>query len=145
MSDDINNISNEIKKNTKKLFFRKSKEWEHEQEYRIIKRCPIDYQENYYHFGNALKFIIISSKIRNIDEVLYFDKLNKLKDISSSLQIPLLVYGNGLYDYSLVVYSQEYQYDTIWNSKDGYNIIEPEADWELADDYNYLLYGKKYI
>lgn len=39
-SNNSQTIPSDIHKQVKKLFFYKRKEWEHEQEYRLIKRCP---------------------------------------------------------------------------------------------------------
>ena len=62
-------VLDEIKKHIPDIYFHKRKEWEHEQEYRLIKRCPNAAKEEYLLLGHALKFIILSSKLRNIDEV----------------------------------------------------------------------------
>lgn len=129
----------EVKRQISKIFFHKRKEWEHEQEYRLIKRCPNTAKEEYLLLGHALKFVILSSKLRNIDEVRYFknikDVKEKLKKVEEQRKrgmagtIPVLVYGNGLFDYSLVTEDGE---EELWNSKDGYDVLTLGVNCELA-------------
>lgn len=50
-----------VQDNANQLFFIKRKEWEHEQEYRIVKRFE-DYKKNYFfNFCDSLKYIILAS------------------------------------------------------------------------------------
>ena len=124
------NVAEEVKKQLKDIFFHKRKEWEHEQEYRFIRRCPNNEREEYFHLGHALKFVILSTCLREIDEVLYFQNLETIKKLTEKTkeqrskgeegEVPILVYGNGLLDYSL---DSSDGSETIWNSKDGYNIL----------------------
>lgn len=129
-SQDYKEVSTEIHNNVRDLFFYKRKEWEHEQEYRFIKRCPNSNCEEYLSLGHTLKFIILSSKLRNQDEVLYFKRIETLnkkakeieknRNIGDNGKIPILIYGNGLFDYTLGTDDGE---EEIWNSDDGYNIL----------------------
>lgn len=128
----------EIRKNVKNIFFHKRKEWEHEQEYRLIKRCPNPLKEEYLLLGDALKFVILSSKSRNTDEVRYFARLEKIKAVlnnrkgignrDAKCQINILIYGNGIFDYAL---SSEDGKEAIWDSQDGYNVLNPGSNCEL--------------
>lgn len=128
-SQNPNDVTAEIAKQLPDLFFHKRREWEHEQEYRFLKRCPNCQKEEYFHLGHALKFVILSSCLREIDEVRYFknletikkavEKVKKQRNKGTEGEIPILVYGNGLLDYSLDTFDGS---GTIWNSKDGYNI-----------------------
>ena len=68
------------------LLTTKAKEWEHEQEYRLLRRCPLASREDYLFLGHALKYVILSSKLRNTDEVLYFK--NATATISSFTKPP---------------------------------------------------------
>ena len=123
-------VQAEIKKHVSHIFFHKRKEWEHEQEYRLLKRCPLVTREEYLLLGHALKFVILSSKLQNIDEVLYYkkikdikekvDKVEKARNIGKKGRIPILVYGNGLFDYALCTEGGE---EGLWNSKEGYNVM----------------------
>lgn len=131
LSQKPGNVPAEVKSQLSKIFFHKRKEWEHEQEYRLIKRCPNTVKEEYLLLGHALKFVILSSKLRNIDEVRYFKKIKDIKEKLRKVEearhvgdvgnIPVLVYGNGLFDYALVTSNHD---NIIWDSKNGYNLID---------------------
>lgn len=124
-SHNPNDVKEEVAKQLQNIFFHKRKEWEHEQEYRFIKRCPNNEREEYLYLGHALKFIILSTYLREIDEVRYFKNLETIKktreqkDKDLKGNTPILVYGNGLLDYFLDTSDGS---ETIWNSKDGYCI-----------------------
>lgn len=132
------NVPAEVKSQISKIFFHKRKEWEHEQEYRLVKRCPNMTKEEYLLLGHALKYVILSSKLRNIDEVRYFKNLENIKEIVKKVEvarkiekggaIPVLVYGNGLFDYSLVTEDGE----ELWNSEVSYEILVLGKNCELA-------------
>ena len=132
-------VLDEIKKHIPDIYFHKRKEWEHEQEYRLIKRCPNAAKEEYLLLGHALKFIILSSKLRNIDEVRYFEnidnikrqaeKIEKARKIGKAGKVPVLVYGNGLFDYALCTEDGKKE---VWNSKDGYDILVIGKNCKLA-------------
>ena len=132
-------VLDEIKKHIPDIYFHKRKEWEHEQEYRLIKRCPNAAKEEYLSLGHALKFIILSSKLRNIDEVRYFEnidnikrqaeKIEKARKIGKAGKVPVLVYGNGLFDYALCTEDGKKE---VWNSKDGYDILVIGKNCKLA-------------
>ena len=132
-------IPAEVKSQISKIFFHKRREWEHEQEYRLMKRCPNSVREEYLFLGHALKFVILTSKLRNIDEVLYFknikdvkDKVEKMKkgrNIGKAGKIPVLVYGNGLFDYSLCTEDGK---EELWNSENGYDVLVLGENCELA-------------
>jgi len=123
-------IPAEVKSQISKIFFHKRKEWEHEQEYRLMKRCPNSVREEYLYLGHALKFIILTSKLLNIDEVRYSKNINDIKEKIKKIEvlsikgsagkIPILIYGNGLFDYSLV---SEDRKEELWNSEEGYDIL----------------------
>ena len=129
----------EIKARVNDLFFYKRKEWEHEQEFRLLKRCPVATHEEYLSLGYAIKFIILTSKLRSIDETLYFnkikdikDKLNKVAEIRNEGMldcIPILIYGNSLFDYSLCTEDGE---EELWNSNYGYDTLVIGESCELA-------------
>lgn len=120
-------IYTEVNRRISDIFFHKRKEWEHEQEYRFLKRCPNPNREEYLWFGNALKFIILSSKLQNVDEVRY---VNNIKEIRAKAHgIPVLIYGNGLLDYSLITHDGN---DEIWNSNEGYDVLILGENCKLA-------------
>ena len=109
-----------------KLFFHKRKEWEHEQEYRLIKYCPNLKKEEYLNYGDALKFIILNSVIESVDGVKFKEMVGKLSEYAP--QTPILVYGNGLFDYSLIDINHT---ETIWTSSNGYDILIPGENCEI--------------
>ena len=126
-SDDPQEVSSEVQEHAKAIFYHKRKEWEHEQEFRLLKRCPIATKEEYLWYGKALKFVILSSKLRNIDEVRYFKNIDDIKD--KAKDVPVLIYGNGLFDYALCTDDGE---EELWNSKDGYDVLVIGENCELA-------------
>lgn len=130
LSNNPDKVSVEIREHVDNIFFHKRIEWEHEQEYRLLRRCPLGTREEYLCLGHALKFVILSSKLRTIDEVLYFKKIKDIKDkvekiekargICEAGRIPVLVYGNGLFDYALCT---EDGAEELWNSNNGFDVL----------------------
>ena len=110
-------IQRNIQEQAEKLFFHKRKEWEHEQEYRIIKYCSNLKKEEYLDYGKALKFIILNSAIEYSDVVKFKEMIDNLN--KHAKEIPILIYGNGLLDYSLLDINHT---ETIWTSSNGYDI-----------------------
>lgn len=138
LSNNPHSVANEIR-DVDKLFFHKRIEWEHEQEYRLLRRCPLATREEYLFLGHALKFVILSSKLRNIDGALYFKKIKDIKDkvgkiekarnIGEAGKISVLVYGNGLFNYVLC---SEGGTEELWNSIDGYDVLVIGKDSKLS-------------
>ena len=139
LSNNLDKVEDEIKEHADEIFFHKRIEWEHEQEYRLLRRCPLASREDYLFLGHALKYVILSSKLRNTDEVLYFKKIKDIKDkvekiekarnIGEAGRISVLVYGNGLFDYALCTEDGE---EELWNSRDGYDVLVISENCELA-------------
>lgn len=139
LSNTTDKVSFEIKEHVNEIFFHKRREWEHEQEYRLLRRCPLATREEYLFLGHALKFVILSSRLRNNDEVLYFKKIKNIKDLVENIKkarnigetgrIPVLVYGNGLFDYSLITEGGK---EELWNSNDGYDVLIVDENCELV-------------
>lgn len=129
-SESPDEVVKEINEQVAKIFFHKRKEWEHEQEYRLLMRCENPMKEEYLPLGHSLKYIIVSSKFRNTNEVLYFNNIEKLKDVVAKRretrnkedgdEIIILVYGNSPFDYALSPESGE---EIIWSSSKGYNTL----------------------
>lgn len=78
---DNTKVSSEIQKNAERLFFQKRKEWEHEQEFRLIKKCPVEIKEEYFRFGDSLKFIILSNVLIDVDNVRYAENESFVRKI----------------------------------------------------------------
>ena len=138
LSNTADKVSVEIREHANEIFFHKRREWEHEQEYRLLRRCPLATREEYLFLGHALKFVILSSRLHNLDEVLYFKKIKNIKDKIEKTEkarnrgevgrIPVLVYGNGILDYALCT---EDGTEELWNSNDEYNILIVGENCEL--------------
>lgn len=138
-SQNTKEVVAEIRNHVQELFFHKRKEWEHEQEYRLLKRFPNPNSEEYLYLGHALKFIILSSKLRNQDEVLYFKRIETLTEKVKKIEenrhtgdngkIPILIYGNGLFDYTLDTENGE---EEIWNSVEGFNLLTLGVNCQLS-------------
>ena len=138
LSNTADKVSIEIREHANEIFFHKRREWEHEQEYRLLRRCPLATREEYLFLGHALKFVILSSRLHNLDEVLYFKKIKNIKDKIEKTEkarnrgevgrIPVLVYGNGLLDYALCT---EDGTEELWNSNDGYDVLIVGENCEL--------------
>ncbi len=133
-------VLEEVKNRISDIFFHKRKEWEHEQEYRLIKKCPNPTKEEYLFLGHALKFVILSSRLLNNDKIRYsmniktikekVKKVEELRKKGNKGKIPVLIYGNGLFDYSLV--SEEDSVE-LWNSKEGYDVLILGENCEYAE------------
>lgn len=76
-------------------------------------------------YGSSLKYIILSSKLQDVDEILFNQRIHDLKCCAN---VPILVYGNRLLEYSL--YNLE-ERKYIWNSSEGYDILTPGVNCEL--------------
>lgn len=124
--NDCQIIQHDMQSQVENLFFHKRKEWEHEQEYRLIKYCPNLKKEEYLDYGNALKFIILNSVIESVDGVKFKEMVGKLSEYAP--QATILIYGNGLLDYSLIDIDHA---ETIWNSSNGYDILIPGKNCEI--------------
>ena len=139
LSNTADKVSVEIREHANEIFFHKRREWEHEQEYRLLRRCPLATREEYLFLGHALRFVILSSRLHNLDEVLYFKKIKNIKDKIEKTEkarnrgevgrIPVLVYGNGLLDYALCT---EDGTEKLWNSNDGYDVLIVDENCKLA-------------
>ena len=122
-------VLDDVRSRLPDIFFHKRKEWEHEQEYRLLKRCPNPTKEEYLYLGHALKFVILTSKLRNVDEVRFFKTIDTIKEkVKKAGTIHVLVYGNGLFDYALCT---EDGAEELWNSNDGYEILVIGENCEL--------------
>lgn len=109
-----------IQKNKNKLFFIKRKEWEQEQEFRIIKRFNNDKKDEFLDISNSLKYIIIANakSIKNNETIESSCEYCKLSKVIRGKDIKILFYESFLGETKLI-YKKEYD---IWNSSKGYNI-----------------------
>ena len=77
-------------------------------------------------YGDALKFIILNSVIKSVDGIKFKEMVGKLSEYAP--QASILVYGNGLLDYSLIDMNHT---ETIWTSSNGYDILIPGENCEI--------------
>lgn len=129
-SNNPSQVVSEVCGRLPEIFFHKRKEWEHEQEYRLLKRCPRETREEYLRLGHALKFVILSSKLQDADEMRFAKRIKEIKEKVEKIEkgrnkgedgkIPVLIYGNGLLDYNLITEDGE---EEIWNTNEGYDIL----------------------
>lgn len=89
-------IKAEIWRRRDEIFFLKRKEWEHEQEYRIIRRARNEWDDEYLDISNALSFVIICKdySVCSGESMFGGDYYCDLKYLNRRL--PVLVYEYGL-------------------------------------------------
>lgn len=94
-------IKAEIWRRRDEIFFIKRKEWEHEQEYRIIRRVRNEWDDEYLDITHALSFVIICKDYSVCyDESMFCgDYFRELRYLNRRL--PVLVYEYGLDWYTL--------------------------------------------
>ena len=94
-------IKAEIWRRKDDIYFIKRKEWEHEQEYRVICRAKHEWDDEYLDISDALSFVIICKDY----SVCYGNR-----------KLPVLVYEYGLDWYTL----WERWMDPIWTEQCGF-------------------------
>ena len=124
--NDYQSIQDDIQRQAEMLFFHKRKEWEHEQEYRYIKCCLNLKKEEYLDYGKALKYIILNSTIKEADVNEFKKKVEDLNKYAEN--VPILLYGNGLLEYSLLDINHT---EIMWSSSNGYDMLIPEENCEV--------------
>lgn len=119
-----------IKENIKDIFFNKRREWEHEQEYRIITRFDdLETPDRFHHFQNSLKYVILfNSKTLNIDTINRKDSILNSNEYQCLKQIlpkdvKILIYASLLEEQSLTCYEDDPNGITFWNSIEEYGRI----------------------
>ena len=119
-----NEIDSFIKKNIKAIFFNKRKEWEHEQEYRIINKFENEECDMFYDFKDSLKYIILynSRTIDNNESILNSCEYCHLKRILPA-SIKLLEYSSSFSSTTLNCYEDDCDGIRYWNSLEEYGRI----------------------
>lgn len=109
-------IKTEIWRRREEIFFTKRKEWEHEQEYRIIRRARNERDDEYLDISNALSFVIICKdySVCYGESMFDGDYYSDLKYLNRRL--PVLVYEYGLDWYTL----WPREGDPIWTEQTGF-------------------------
>ena len=116
-----NDVQHYIKGYIKTIFFNKRKEWEHEQEYRILNRFNGNECEEYLPFYNSLKYIILqnSRTINANDSILNSYEYNCLSRLLKK-DIHILVYNSFVNKQSLFCYDTDNDGMELWNSDEDY-------------------------
>lgn len=115
-SKSVNGIKAEVWSKKDEIFFCKRKEWEYEQEYRIIRRARSEDDMEFLDISESLSFAIIC-KDRNVcgfESMFDSEHYSELHDLNK--RIPVLTYENGLDGYTLF----EKFMVPIWAEQCGY-------------------------
>lgn len=109
-------IRSEIWRRRDEIFFLKRKEWEYEQEYRIIRRAKHEMDDEYLDISKALSFVIIcrDNSVGEFESIWNGDYYQDLKYLNRKL--PVLSYENGLDGFTLWPDDG----DPIWAEQLGY-------------------------
>lgn len=112
-------IQSYIKCNAKALFFSKRKEWEHEQEYRIVRRFDDGEPEKRLSIDNSLKYVIIQSPrtIKPNDSILNSCEYICLRRILPQ-QVRLLAYEPFICEQSLTCFDDDKNGVVYWKSSE---------------------------
>lgn len=94
-------IKSEIKRRREEIFYYKRKEWENEQEFRVIRRAKKETDDEYLDIANALVCAIIckDDSIEKLESMFYSDNYRKLRFLNKKL--PVLTYECDLDGYTL--------------------------------------------
>lgn len=97
----VNGIKAEVWRKKDQIFFSKRKEWEHEQEYRIIRRAKTEDDIEYLDISNSLAFVIICKEryMCGLESMFDSDHYKELHDLNRKL--PVLTYECDLDGYTL--------------------------------------------
>ena len=94
-------IKAEIKRRRDEIFFYKRKEWEYEQEYRVLRRAKNEYDDEYLDITDALACAIVckDESIEMLESMFHSDTYHELRYINKKL--PILTYEYDLDGYTL--------------------------------------------
>ncbi len=107
----------EIWRRKDEIFFCKRKEWEYEQEYRVIRRAKKEWDDNYLDVSEALSFVILckSDSLWKGESLWFGLQYSELKSIDRRL--PILSYEFGIDGYELW---RDVPDDPIWTEFGGF-------------------------
>jgi hypothetical protein len=96
-----NGIKTEIKRRRGEIFFYKRKEWEYEQEYRVVRRAKYEHDNEYLDVTNSLVCAIVckDESIELLESMFDSDIYHELRHINKKL--PILTYEYDLDGYTL--------------------------------------------
>lgn len=109
-------LKNEIWRRRQEIFFNKRKEWEYEQEYRVIRRARNEMDTEYLDISESLSFVIVCKDYSVVGMESMFDS-DLYHDLRYSFRrLPVLTYEYGIDGYSLF---EEYM-NPIWTEQGGF-------------------------
>lgn len=109
-------LKNEIWRRRQEIFFNKRKEWEHEQEYRVIRRARNEMDTEYLDISDALSFVIVCKDYSVVGMESMFNSDLYIDLHHSFRRLPILSYEYDIDGYSLF---EEYM-NPIWTETDGF-------------------------
>ena len=109
-------IKSEVWRKKDEIFFNKRKEWEYEQEYRVIRRAGKINAYEYLDISDSLSFVIVCKdcSVNGLESMFNSDIYNELHCLDKNL--PILTYEYGLDGYTLF----ENYMVPIWAEQLGY-------------------------
>ena len=109
-------IKSEIWRRRDEIFFLKRKEWEYEQEYRIIRRAKDEMSDEYIDISDSLSFVILcrDNSVGEFESIWEGDYYQDLKYLNRKL--PVLSYENDLDGFTLWPHNG----DPIWAEQIGF-------------------------
>lgn len=117
---DSSDTQSYIKGNAPYLFFHKRKEWEHEQEYRIVNRFQGNKCDEFFDFKNSLKYVILcnSKTTKDNEAILNSCEYNCLKNMLPN-GIKILIYSSFVANTNLICY-EDNDGEEFWNDAEDY-------------------------
>lgn len=112
-----NGIRSEIWRRKDEIFFWKRKEWEYEQEYRVIRRAQNSEADEYLDITDVLSFVIIckDESVETGESIWDGIQYHMLKHLKR--RVPILSYG---YDIDWYTLYSDHTGDPIWTEQLGY-------------------------
>ena len=109
----------EIWRRRDEIFFRKRKEWEYEQEYRVIRRAKHEWDDEYLDVSDFLSFVILCKDDSLFDGEPIWAGFHYMDIKSIDRKLPVLSYEFGLDWYELW---RDVPDDPIWTEMSGFYI-----------------------
>ncbi|UKK56941.1 DUF2971 domain-containing protein [Prevotella communis] len=112
-------LKSEIWRNRDEIFFCKRKEWEYEQEYRVIRRAKHEWDDEYLDVSDALSFVILCRDESLFDGESIWEGSHYMDIKSIDRKLPVLSYEFGFDWYELW---RDVPDDPIWTEMSGFYI-----------------------
>jgi len=118
-------VEKRVKQNYNNIFFIKRKEWEHEQEYRIVKRFYSKSEEHYLDIGDSIKYVILfNTNTKKFDEkakkeyqsfITNTIEYQILKQCINTMNIHILNYTPNLDNHEYLLIDLCKEHEVLWN------------------------------